>query len=157
LHGTDGPRGPDAGRRPVEVAEVIDQENLPLGDGLQRRLPGNDASSPESAKPGEVTEHLGGDSAIDPVPSRAQDTPVEVEVRTVPNRGGRRPSVEQYPFGSISVARMVDGSLEGESFFIPDHDHPLRKMAAARKRHRPKTFFSRTDKERGGLWVWRQR
>ena len=158
LHGTtDQSRGTTAGRRPFEVAEVIDQENLPLGDGLQRGVSSDASLAREEAaasnEPVRTEASQGGDPADDP----GRDTEVTVVVRSVPRRGGRPPLKERYPFGTISIARSVDGRMEGESFFIPDEDQPRRKLAAARKRHRPKGFISYTDEESGGIWVWRSR
>jgi hypothetical protein len=48
-----------------------------------------------------------------------------------------------------------EGTAEGPSFLIPEADDPVKVLAAARKRHKGKTFLSR--KVAGGVRVWRAR
>ena len=137
---------------PREVAELIGQATLSLGDGLQR------GTAPATTR---------ATSAEDPTPSQCQEpeatefscsdeqVPITIEVLPLPRRGGRRAGTERYPFGRLSLAREVDGRMEGESFLIPYDDHPVRRIAAGRKRHKPKRFITR--KEDNGVRVWRDR
>lgn len=83
----------------------------------------------------------------------AVSSPVVVEVRDMPSRGGRPRLSEKYPFGTIAIAVEIDGRLRGDSFFIPDEDDPANQLAAARKRHKPKRFSER--KEGDGVRIWR--
>jgi hypothetical protein len=87
--------------------------------------------------------------------NQEEDRPIAVEVRSIPNRGGRRRKQERYPFSLIKVARKVNGGLEGESFFIPDCDFPERHIAVARKRYGPGWKFE-TRRADGGVLVWRK-
>lgn len=96
-------------------------------------------------------------SAVSVEPPRTSNEPVAVETRTVPVRGGRHQAPEHYPFGALEpVSLDAKGRHVGSCFFIPDEDDPKRLLAAARKRHRPKVFITRTDRQRGGRWVWRE-
>lgn len=84
---------------------------------------------------------------------------VLIEEVTLENRGGRRPGEEEYPFGQLEPCKKLgDGTLVGQSFFIPDSDVPKAKIAAARKRHKPagKVFLSRrtTVGDKSGFRVW---
>ncbi len=146
---------PSAPRAPLgEVAEVIGQEILQLGDALHRGKRERPLSAVEAiVEPGSARENS--------VPSENQGqqpavaVAVEVEVVGIPSRGGRSRKPEKYPFSVIKVARRVDGAMEGESFFIPDCDHPKRAIAVARKRYGPgMTFDTRTVP--GGVRVWRK-
>ena len=81
---------------------------------------------------------------------------VEVVVRPVPRRGGRPAGPEKYPFGILGLTREgPHGSVVGPSFTIPLEDHPVRRLAAARKRHPRKKFMSRKTTE--GVAIWRIR
>lgn len=84
---------------------------------------------------------------------------VLIEVTKIEGRLGRIPGEEDYPFGLIKPCKkQPDGSLVGESFFIPESDRPKAKIAAARKRHRKanKVFLSRKATVDGvtGFRVW---
>jgi len=81
----------------------------------------------------------------------------------IAGRGGRPAGIEKYPFGELAPARKeADGRIVGPSFFIPEDDSALGKLAAARKRHHA-LFWSRSVTEqvngRGplvkGLRIWR--
>jgi hypothetical protein len=134
----------------IEVTEVIGQEELSSRDGLQR---------------GKRMQSILADHKVDrsasaqrpsfPPQNQEEYPPVGVEVRSIPNRGGRRRQPERYPFSSINVARKVNGGLEGESFFIPDCDLPQRHIAVARKRYGPGRKFE-TRRADGGVLVWRK-
>ena len=82
---------------------------------------------------------------------------VPIERRDVPlGRSGRPRKPEHYPFGKLSpVTSNGQGKLTGDCFFIPDADNPARKIAAGRKRHRPKVFITRQVP--GGRMVWREK
>ena len=150
----DGATEPDVEQAPTppdgsrEVAELIGQECLSLGDGMQRGT-----IAPARRSDAEATARPPGDEPGD----LASDTAVLIEVRRLPTRGGRRPSAEKYPFGAIGLARDAGGFLEGESFLIPYEDEPRRRIAAGRKRHKPdgKRFLTRS--EEAGVRVWRDR
>lgn len=87
----------------------------------------------------------------------------------VTGRGGRPAGVEEYPFGELAPARKeADGTIVGQSFFIPTSDRAEGRLAAARKRHReadgsPAVFWSRKCYEQvdgkgdlvQGLRIWR--
>lgn len=133
-----------------EEAEVIGQEVLPLGDGLQRGTRVNkNRPVPEGSEPSPSRE------AADAPERHDSSGSVPIEVLPIPNRGGRHAKEELYPFGSIEVATCVDGQLKGQSFFIPDVEHPKRHLAVARKRYRgERTFWARPWP--GGMRVWRK-
>lgn len=158
LHGaTDQPgaEGPHPTAKPREVAELIGQEVLSLGDGPQRGLV-PPAREPRAEAPARAAEGLHGPPpAAEKIEASAYDNAVRIEVRRLPTRGGRRPSKEKYPFGAIGLARDVDGFLEGETFLIPHEDEPRKRIAAGRKRHKPKRFLTRS--ELAGVRVWRDR
>jgi len=142
--------------KPGEAAELIDQGILSLGDGAQRgtiepahervaELPPGKPEGLEEAQPSDQVLH-----------GSVSDNAVAIEVRRLPTRGGRRPAGnEKYPFGAIGLAREVDGFLEGETFLIPHDDEPRKRIAAGRKRHKPKRFLTRTEQQ--GVRVWRDR
>jgi len=157
----DRPTGArSASSQPGEVAELIGQEALPLGDGLQRR-----PSQGRSLAKDDVLD-LAPAPAPEPTPKPASEpcselgnppggAAVSVEVLAIPNRGGRRRKVERYPFATIKASRIVDGVLEGESFFIPEEEQPKRHIAVARKRYGPGRKFE-TRIVPGGVRVWRK-
>jgi hypothetical protein len=146
--------GPHPSARPREIAELIGQATLSLGDGLQR------VAAP-ATKMGVGVEDVGPLQGEERGPADTEYTgpddqvAITIEVLPLPRRGGRRPGTERYPFGRLSLAREIDGRMEGESFLIPFEDHPVRRIAAGRKRHKPKRFITR--KEDKGVRVWRDR
>ena len=139
---------------PREVAELIGQATLSLGDGLQRgTAPATTkATSEEVPGPLQRQERCAGETGFS---GSDEQVPITIEVLPLPRRGGRRAGAERYPFGRLSLAREVDGHMEGESFLISYDDHPVRRIAAGRKRHKPKRFITR--KEDKGVRVWRDR
>lgn len=140
-----------------EVAELIDQGILSLGDGIQR------GSTRSERKPiAEVSASEGlSEEALRLRMEQAHNSEsagmVEIEVRRLPTRGGRKAAPEKYPFGTIGIAREVNGFIEGETFLIPHEDEPSKRIAAGRKRHKlqGKRFLTRTEDK--GVRVWRDR
>lgn len=126
------------------------QETLPLGDAVRR------SSSEPSLPDFDARGQFSADETYNGPLSDIHRPSVEVEVLTIPHRGGRRRKVEPYPFSTIKVAWEVADGLQGESFLIPDDHHPKRHIAVARKRYGPagKTFETRVVP--GGVRVWRK-
>jgi hypothetical protein len=130
---------------------------LSLGDGLQRGV--RPAEAPDLAQAdAEPADQADASGALEreAVPV-AREPAIVIEVRRRKLRGGRPPSKEQYPFGTIPVSSEVDGCIEGQSFLIPYEDAPKKRIAAGRKRHKAdgKRFF--TASEDDGVRVWRTR
>lgn len=142
-------------RRPEERAELIGQATLLLGDGLKRGVPPPHRQPPQESQASEPPPGLREADRLEQPPAEPSERVVTVEVCAVPTRGGRPRSTEVYPFGTISLSRKIDGELRGESFVIPYDDHPLRRLAAARKRHKDsgKRFMAR--KQEAGVRIWR--
>jgi hypothetical protein len=78
---------------------------------------------------------------------------VKIEVMAVPGRGGRPQQSEAFPFAALEIAEKTNDGLVGPSFLIPDDQNPDNVLAAARKRHKGKTFTAR--KMEGGVRIWR--
>jgi hypothetical protein len=78
---------------------------------------------------------------------------VKIEVMAVPGRGGRPQQSEAFPFAALDVSEKTGDSIVGPSFLIPDSENPDNVLAAARKRHKGKTFTAR--KMEGGVRIWR--
>jgi hypothetical protein len=78
---------------------------------------------------------------------------VEIEVMAVPGRGGRPQQSEAYPFAALEVSQKNGEEIVGPSFLIPEDKNPDNVLAAARKRHKGKTFTAR--KMEGGVRIWR--
>lgn len=146
-----------------EVAEPIGQEVLPLGDrpdaaGLTRAKIRQEARAwrDDPQRPLCRVEDQPASASVEDVPPRVEENcAVPIEVRPIPGRGGRPRNQEHYPFDTMNISMDSDGRMEGESFFIPEADHPERRLACARKRYQGKGFSSR--KEVGGTRVWRYR
>ena len=167
--------------RSREIAEVIGQESLGLEGALAARQfgildlrdhhlsgtgslplpPGPTSGQGAPATLGYASASVELEppmSGLDLPPPRTAVEPVPVETRTMPVRGGRHQAPEYYPFGALEpVSLDAKGQRVGPCFFIPDEDDPQRLLTAARKRHRPKVFLTRTDRQKGGRWVWRER
>jgi hypothetical protein len=79
---------------------------------------------------------------------------IVIETFMVPGRGGRPQQAEEFPFGDLDPVEKKNGELVGPSFLIPDDKSPDKALAAARKRHKGKTFMSR--KMEGGVRIWRK-
>lgn len=161
----------------AEMAEVIGQEELPLRAALswaRNKSDGSNIAEPKAnvvdvekdsplprGEPAElasggsaVASHLG--SSVGPIlaqePGVSLPT-VQVALRAVPGRSGRPVGIELYPFAKLEpIAPDAKGNMTGPSFLIPTKD--LNHIAAARKRHKSKTFITR--KVPGGKMVWRQ-
>jgi hypothetical protein len=78
---------------------------------------------------------------------------VKIEVMAVPGRSGRPQQSEAFPFAALEIAEKTGDSIVGPSFLIPDSENPDNVLAAARKRHKGKTFTAR--KMEGGVRIWR--
>jgi hypothetical protein len=78
---------------------------------------------------------------------------VKIEVMKVPGRGGRPQQSEAYPFAALEVSQKNGEEIVGPSFLIPEDKNPDNVLAAARKRHKGKTFTAR--KMEGGVRIWR--
>lgn len=79
---------------------------------------------------------------------------VKIEVMAVPGRGGRPQQAEEFPFAALEPSiKEADGAIVGPSFLIPEDKNPDNVLAAARKRHKGKTFTAR--KMEGGVRIWR--
>jgi hypothetical protein len=78
---------------------------------------------------------------------------VKIEVMAVPGRGGRPQQSEAFPFAALEVAEKTGDTIVGPSFLIPEDQNPDNVLAAARKRHKGKTFTAR--KMEGGVRIWR--
>lgn len=92
------------------------------------------------------------EAMIQPIADDVAD--VSVRVRPVPSRGGRPKMHEPFPFDSIAPAVANQyGEMIGPSFFIPQLEEGVRRLAAARKRHKDKKFISRQVGV--GLMIWR--
>lgn len=78
---------------------------------------------------------------------------IKIEVMAVPGRGGRPQQSEAFPFAQLEVSQKTDAGLVGPSFLIPENENPDNVLAAARKRHKGKTFTAR--KMEGGVRIWR--
>lgn len=79
---------------------------------------------------------------------------IKIETVPVPGRGGRPQQAEEFPFGSLEPVIEQGGEMVGPSFVIPEAKNPDQVLAAARKRHKGKTFMSR--KTEGGVRIWRK-
>lgn len=81
-------------------------------------------------------------------------TGVKIEIMAIPGRGGRPQQSEAFPFAALEVAKKEgNGPPVGPSFLIPEDQNPDNVLAAARKRHKGKTFTAR--KMEGGVRIWR--
>lgn len=89
----------------------------------------------------------GGDNATNEVGG------IKIEVMPVPGRGGRPQQSEAFPFAALEVSEKTGDSIVGPSFLIPEDQNPDNVLAAARKRHKGKTFTAR--KMEGGVRIWR--
>jgi hypothetical protein len=78
---------------------------------------------------------------------------VKIDVMKVPGRGGRPQQSEAYPFAALEVSQKNGEEIVGPSFLIPEDKNPDNVLAAARKRHKGKTFTAR--KMEGGVRIWR--
>jgi hypothetical protein len=79
---------------------------------------------------------------------------IKIEIVAVPGRGGRPQQSEAFPFAQLELTTKGEGGeLVGPSFLIPDNANPDNVLAAARKRHKGKTFTAR--KMEGGVRIWR--
>jgi hypothetical protein len=79
---------------------------------------------------------------------------IKIEVVAVPGRGGRPQQSEAFPFAQLELTtKGAGGELVGPSFLIPEDQNPDNVLAAARKRHKGKTFTAR--KMEGGVRIWR--
>jgi hypothetical protein len=79
---------------------------------------------------------------------------IKIEIVAVPGRGGRPQQSEAFPFAQLELTTKGEGGeLVGPSFLIPDSENPDNVLAAARKRHKGKTFTAR--KMEGGVRIWR--
>ena len=63
--------------------------------------------------------------------------PIVIDVIPTATYSPRTVKEERYPFSELENSRLIDGTLIGPRFFIPDSDTPNRHLATARKRHRP--------------------
>lgn len=130
------------------------------------------ATAPVPAKVarGRAKAHLSGQTADDGN-QRAENEPtltndklpteiggIKIEYLPIPGRGGRPMQAERYPFADLPVAVRNTGSgeMEGASFVIPSTENGDNVLAAARKRHKGKTFVSRKDPRDGAVRVWRE-
>lgn len=150
----------------AEVAEVIGQEILPLGDCGNRaappealaaspRLPVAPGQAPSGAIPGSDAARASLEPGEQLFDCNSEDcAEVPVVVRVVPPRQGRPRKHEPFPFDSIAPAIVNnDGEIIGPSFFIPQLEEGVRRLAAAKKRHKNKKFISREVD--AGLMIWR--
>lgn len=79
---------------------------------------------------------------------------VKIEVVAIPGRGGRPQQSEAFPFAALELSTKGEGGeMIGPSFLIPEDQNPDNVLAAARKRHKGKTFTAR--KMEGGVRIWR--
>jgi hypothetical protein len=135
----------------AETAELIGQGILPLRDGEHRGVLRGDAASRalfpkahQEGSPATIGRHLSQSPAEQPelgtLDDRRQDSSdVAVMVRSVPSRQGRPKKHEPFPFDTIAAATAAkDG---------------VRRLAAARQRHKGKKFISRQVGR--GLMIWR--
>lgn len=138
--------------------------------GAKRRAPAKPKAakagtqSAASAKPVETETKMSQGTGSASGELRGGTKQVLIEETKIEGRVGRRPGEEAYPFGALEPCRKErDGSLVGQSFFIPDTESPKQQVAAARKRHKPTgaVFLTRAwkqedgDKIIPGIRVWR--
>lgn len=78
---------------------------------------------------------------------------VKIEVVAIPGRGGRPQQAEAFPFAALDVSTKDGENMVGPSFMIPEGENADNILAAARKRHKGKSFTAR--KMEGGVRIWR--
>lgn len=131
--------------------------------GASRKRTTTGASQSAAKRPSAKRQSQGADTAR-PTPMFGGSKQVLIEEVAMGSRGGRKQGVETYPFGDLEPSRIVEGSIVGPSFFIPESESPKTLIAAARKRHKPagKIFLTRqmngkpvgSEQEVPGTRVW---
>lgn len=106
----------------------------PAGTAPKKDVPSKQS---EGQAQGAESPDEGGAGATSAGELRGGTKQVLIETVSIPGRGGRPQGPEPYPFGDLVTAkRLGDGTIEGQSFFIPEDDNPDAAMASARKRHK---------------------
>jgi hypothetical protein len=135
-------RGRGRGRSTAKTPKT----NARRGTGKKANGSGQQGNNGQQRAGGQPAGNNGGTEVV-------ETGGIEIVVMAVPGRGGRPQQSEAFPFAALEVAEKTNEGLVGPSFLIPDDQNPDNVLAAARKRHKGKTFTAR--KMEGGVRIWR--